>query len=94
MAKAINRKEWSDRVEQDAKNLELRLAELRMIGADNGREDEYFHTRDMIERARQLLNLASYSIFGLEIGEGEISVFEGENNEQQETSNTSEAEGK
>ena len=88
MAETISRKEWSDRIAQDKKNLELRLEEIRLIGTTN---DEYSYTKftkDLIKKAIQLLQIAEYSIFGFEI------VDEGENNEQQETSNTSEAEGK
>ena len=88
MAETISRKEWSDRIAQDKKNLELRLEEIRLIGTRN---DEYSYTKftkDLIKKAIQLLQISEYSIFGFEI------VDEGENNEQQKTSNTSEAEGK
>lgn len=88
MAETISRKEWSDRIAQDKKNLELRLEEIRLIGTRN---DEYSYTKftkDLIKKAIQLLQISEYSIFGFEI------VDEGEENEQQETSNTSEAEGK
>lgn len=88
MAETISRKEWSDRIAQDKKNLELRLEEIRLIGTTN---DEYSYTKftkDLIKKAIQLLQISEYSIFGFEI------VDEGEENEQQETSNTSEAEGK
>lgn len=88
MAETISRKEWSDRIAQDKKNLELRLEEISLIGAKN---DEYSYTKftkDLIKKAIQLLQISEYSIFGFEI------VDEGEKNEQQETSNTSEAEGK
>lgn len=88
MAETISRKEWSDRIAQDKKNLELRLEEIRLIGTRN---DEYSYTKftkELIKKAIQLLQISEYSIFGFEI------VDEGEENEQQETSNTSEAEGK
>lgn len=88
MAETISRKEWSDRIAQDKKNLELRLEEIRLIGTKN---DEYSYTKftkDLIKKAIQLLQISEYSIFGFEI------VDEGEENEQQETPNTSEAEGK
>lgn len=91
MAETIDRKEWSARVEKEVENLDLRLAELRMIGATNGKEDNYFLTRDCIRKARTLLQMATFSIYGIDFDE---MVFKGENNEQQKTSNTSEAEGK
>ena len=91
MAETIDRKEWSARVEKEVENLDLRLAELRMIGATNGKEDNYFLTRDCIRKARTLLQIATFSIYGIDFDE---MVFKGENNEQQKTSNTSEAEGK
>ena len=55
MAETIDRKEWSARVEKEVENLDLRIAELRMIGATNGKEDNYFLTRDCILKARRLV---------------------------------------
>ena len=95
MAETIGRKEWSERIGKEVENLDLRLAELRMIGADNGKEDEYFFTKNLILKARQMLHIAEFSIFGFQIIDEATSVYEeGENNEQQETSNTSETESK
>ena len=91
MAETIDRKEWSARVEKEVENLDLRIAELRMIGATNGKEDNYFLTRDCILKARTLLQIATFSIYGIDFDE---MVFKGENNEQQKTSNTSETESK
>ena len=95
MAETISRKEWSDRIAQDKKNLELRLEEIRLMGTRN---DEYSYTdftKYLIKEAITLLEKAEYFILGFELEKDAISVFdEGEENEQQETSNTSEAEGK
>ena len=94
MAETISRKEWSDRIAQDKKNLELRLEEIRLMGTRN---DEYSYTdftKYLIKEAITLLEKAEYFILGFELEKDAISVFdEGEENEQQETSNTSEAEG-
>lgn len=85
MADSISKNEWSIRLGNDVDNLDLRLEELRLIGVEHGKEKDFFFTRDCIQKARQLIYIAQYSIFGLDFQE---CIFEEKDNDTDGEQNT------